>query len=527
MWKLILVFLLLLAMWACDDDKEVATDALEVSDDTADLVDLPESTVDPCLGKNECEQAGAQCVGNQLRICFTDEEGCIKIRNELDCTDAQYGACDNDAPNGPSCVILHPCDGVSNCTVVGSTCDGDEVVTCEVNAQGCRVERRTQCSDQGASCVMQGAKAVCGLDPCAGLPNPCDAEGRVCQGEVLTICERNAYGCLVERVYDCRMMGAGCKDEGDVALCQKSQACQGQDLCLAEGRVCQGEVLQICRMDPYGCLINVAANCTQTSTGFGYCQGLLNGAVCMVTFNDSCEQFETCTTLGQRCDGDVLIDCSVNNLACLVETRTDCADVGMVCHSGGDVPECVDPCSLKPTCDAAVLCDGDFLVTCEEDSQGCLTPVDSVSCAAAGQVCMADETGALGCVEPPIVNITVNPNLAINDNATVTSTINVSTNCPQVSGLEVSVLIRHTYIGDLKVDLKGPSGTPVTLHSRSGGSTDDIIGTYPTTLSLPPQQSLSSFYGQPGNGNWTLEVTDNASGDTGTLVSWGLMIDCS
>ncbi|WP_341502131.1 S8 family serine peptidase [Gallaecimonas sp. GXIMD4217] len=103
--------------------------------------------------------------------------------------------------------------------------------------------------------------------------------------------------------------------------------------------------------------------------------------------------------------------------------------------------------------------------------------------------------------------------VAINDNSTSTSTIEV-TELGTVFGVEANVNISHTYSGDLIVSLISPAGTEHVLHNRSGGSADDVIGSW----------TLDSFNGEAMNGTWTLSVSDNASADTGTLNSWGMTI---
>jgi subtilisin-like proprotein convertase family protein len=116
--------------------------------------------------------------------------------------------------------------------------------------------------------------------------------------------------------------------------------------------------------------------------------------------------------------------------------------------------------------------------------------------------------------------------LTINDNSTVNSTASVS-GCPEILELQVSVNINHTYIGDLEVTLNAPSGQSVTLHNRTGGSTDNINGTFSTTGgTLTAAQSLVPLLGSPGNGSWRLTITDNAYSDTGMLSAWGLEMSC-
>ena len=100
----------------------------------------------------------------------------------------------------------------------------------------------------------------------------------------------------------------------------------------------------------------------------------------------------------------------------------------------------------------------------------------------------------------------------ISDNSTVESPITVSGrsgNAP--SSVPVAVDIRHTYKGDLRVDVVAPDGSIYNIHNRSGGSADNIIGT--ATLNLSSEAL---------NGTWRLRVNDNYNGDTGYINSWSI-----
>ncbi|MGK5446482.1 S8 family peptidase [Streptomyces radiopugnans] len=101
----------------------------------------------------------------------------------------------------------------------------------------------------------------------------------------------------------------------------------------------------------------------------------------------------------------------------------------------------------------------------------------------------------------------------IGDNSTVESPITVSGvsgNAP--SDLKVEVDIRHTYSGDLRVDLVAPDGSAYRLKDYgTGGSADNVIGTYTVDASS-----------ETANGTWKLRVSDNAWWDTGTINSWAL-----
>ncbi|MER7486505.1 S8 family serine peptidase [Streptomyces sp. NPDC126497] len=80
------------------------------------------------------------------------------------------------------------------------------------------------------------------------------------------------------------------------------------------------------------------------------------------------------------------------------------------------------------------------------------------------------------------------------------------------SDLQVAVDIKHTYRGDLRVQLVAPDGTLYTLKNTSAyDSADDVIATYTVDAS----SHLAS-------GTWQLRVTDVYSGDTGYIDSWSL-----
>ena len=101
---------------------------------------------------------------------------------------------------------------------------------------------------------------------------------------------------------------------------------------------------------------------------------------------------------------------------------------------------------------------------------------------------------------------------AISDYATVYSPITVSGRSGNAAtSTQIKVDIKHTYIGDLKVDLIAPDGSVYGMHNRSGGSADNIIKTYTGNLS---SEAL--------NGTWRLRVTDSGWGDTGKIDSWSV-----
>ncbi len=125
--------------------------------------------------------------------------------------------------------------------------------------------------------------------------------------------------------------------------------------------------------------------------------------------------------------------------------------------------------------------------------------------------------------------------------AGVTASIVIPAGSGTVSGLSVAVDLTHTWVGDLIVTISNGS-TTVSLINRPGsvggsfGYSTDVGGQYVFTdaASTPfavaaatgpalaagsyqPASPLSAFDGAPFEGTWTLTVSDNAGGDTGTV----------
>lgn len=87
--------------------------------------------------------------------------------------------------------------------------------------------------------------------------------------------------------------------------------------------------------------------------------------------------------------------------------------------------------------------------------------------------------------------------------------------------LEVSVEIRHTWRGDLRVNLTSPQGGEITLIDRAGGSQDDIVRSF---RSSDDPELFGEALGASPEGDWRLKVIDMAEGDKGTIVKWGLAV---
>ncbi|MBL0085113.1 MAG: proprotein convertase P-domain-containing protein [Saprospiraceae bacterium] len=123
---------------------------------------------------------------------------------------------------------------------------------------------------------------------------------------------------------------------------------------------------------------------------------------------------------------------------------------------------------------------------------------------------------------------------------TVVSTITISGHVGLITDVNVNSLnISHTFIDDLIISLKSPSGTQIVLMDRPCASQDNIIINFDSesgnaygSFPCPPTnngtyqsfQPLTAFDGEDPNGTWTLIVQDLFNLDGGTINAWTLEI---
>ncbi len=141
--------------------------------------------------------------------------------------------------------------------------------------------------------------------------------------------------------------------------------------------------------------------------------------------------------------------------------------------------------------------------------------------------------------------------------AVVTSTLAVAGLANPVCKVALRSNIAHTFAADLDITLLSPAGTVVTLTTDNGAGNDNVFagtvwdddanpaGQVPYTTNagvttdhpyvnlvpatpLVPEESMGAFMGEVGNGTWSLTVSDDLSGDGGSIDSWGLdFITCA
>jgi hypothetical protein len=131
--------------------------------------------------------------------------------------------------------------------------------------------------------------------------------------------------------------------------------------------------------------------------------------------------------------------------------------------------------------------------------------------------CAASKGAHLDVVDPSCppgkANATDLPK-AIKDKTEITSTL-AGADRGKIASAKIWVSIKHSYRGDLRVWLVGPSGKELMLANHTGGSAKDIV---------IDGAALTVFVGEASKGQWTLHVADDEAADEGTLESWGLEV---
>jgi len=125
---------------------------------------------------------------------------------------------------------------------------------------------------------------------------------------------------------------------------------------------------------------------------------------------------------------------------------------------------------------------------------------------------------------------------------------------PSADPASTTVGVNHSWVGDLTFRLTSPGGTAVSFFDRPGvpasGSGCDSNNLAQLTLddesgfpsiegqcgansdaafpsgSFAPSNPLTAFDGQSATGNWTLNVTDQAGSDTGSVRAFTLIFTC-
>jgi subtilisin-like proprotein convertase family protein len=108
-----------------------------------------------------------------------------------------------------------------------------------------------------------------------------------------------------------------------------------------------------------------------------------------------------------------------------------------------------------------------------------------------------------------------------NNSAGITSTLTIS-DTRVIERVFVRIDIAHPVRGDLRIDLVAPDGTSILLQQASFDRGPDVHATFGITAQ--PAESLDVLRGIRAEGVWKLIVRDTRALDSGTLLSWGLVL---
>ena len=130
---------------------------------------------------------------------------------------------------------------------------------------------------------------------------------------------------------------------------------------------------------------------TDSCDGLQSCEPTAGGYECVC--DDSCLSEGPLT-----CDGDVIIGCVPDENGCLVyrETR-DCEAEDLVCDDTTGAPDCVRFCADRCETEGATECAAALILTCYVGPLGCLSQRVSQDCSADSRTC-DDSSGRAVCV---------------------------------------------------------------------------------------------------------------------------------
>ncbi|MCH9680172.1 MAG: proprotein convertase P-domain-containing protein [Deltaproteobacteria bacterium] len=205
-----------------------------------------------------------------------------------------------------------------------------------------------------------------------------------------------------------------------------------------------------------------------------------------------------------------------------------------------------------------LACDG----SCQITTAGCMGPECGDGALGAGEACEGQEIAGMSCEDfgfqggplncgfpdcnfdtgdcsNAVTAVCSSPGSPIDSALPLTTDTVVVPAGFNVADIDVFVGITHTFNADLDIFLvHDETGTTVELTTDQCGGDNDMFAVFnDEALILPdcnepvgiegnvqPEGTLTLFDGEAAGGNWTLQITDDAGGDTGTLDEWCVYI---
>nr|WP_260406828.1 calcium-binding protein [Pseudomonas cichorii] len=129
----------------------------------------------------------------------------------------------------------------------------------------------------------------------------------------------------------------------------------------------------------------------------------------------------------------------------------------------------------------------------------------------------------------PLDSGTLNRAITDGQGAGISHSLTVGNAGISVEHVEVKVSLTHSRPGDLILKLISPSGTESILMNRPGkapgsAASDRGNADFAGSSTLNYVFDTALLRGETAQGNWTLQVIDTVTGDTGTLNSWSMNV---
>ncbi len=133
------------------------------------------------------------------------------------------------------------------------------------------------------------------------------------------------------------------------------------------------------------------------------------------------------------------------------------------------------------------------------------------------------DAGGVPAVTGELVATTSDAPLSIQDFTTVEQHADVASDCV-IERAAVALDLQHSYVADLRVVLRAPSGTEIVLHNQQSGSRRALV----TTIDWDDRRgALRRLAGQNARGRWTLLVSDSVATETGVLSRFSIRFTCA
>ncbi len=508
---------------------------------------------DPCSGPDRCDGAGSCTTQpnlcddgifcNGVESCSPLDGSCIAgvppvIDDGVACT---MDICDEAAdevrhiPNDAQCSDGLFCTGVEACDVdlgcilenVPELDDGFDCTLdyCDETLRAVVHEPRHQLCDDGLYCnglelCLQGAGCVA-----TDIPDPDD--GIEC---TVDYCDEDLDTVVHEANH------ASCNDGDDcngVETCQIWVGCrQGLPPVIDDGvgctvDLCENGVLSHTPDNSFcddGLWCNGAETCSATAGCLpGTAPTLTDDVPCTVDYCDEALDIvqhipdnNVCNN-GLFCDGEEYCDlvqgCIVTELPncddanpCTVDLCNPALNSGIgACDSTTRIQYCSSTCGGTHPYDA-----GDNVCGYDDACVGGTAGAGLGNCTPVcnGPYCAKAESGTI--------------NALISDSTCITRSLTVVTDKPYINDLNVKLELQHTFIGDLKIQLKTPQGTWVPLWVKgTGGDNDHMYNTFNLSYG---SADFCPILGQMASGVYSVEICDESASNTGSLISWKVFV---